>query len=344
MQSSLLLVNDPELDDMGHKELSALIGKLTGRVTALEKKPNPAAKKWGVDLWIGLGILVATIVGLPIILAALIEPHLKADLKADVKNEVADQLKDPLKQIGEIAGDVREIKGKLEVLDPLIQKFTGERLSDAGKLDSKQLLARLPELKTLATIAKKESITVKPEVVETVGTKLVKAGNMDAWNTALDFVNYKSFLNFSLSIQVRTVVGDGTLTTVYNWNTPNGMARAKFSIAGAVPQGNAAHFRSIGKPDPNESSALGNDWIIVDGGGLVIDGMDMRKVIFRNVYILYDGAPLQMQDVYFINCTFQIKQQSNGERLALAVLRPAPATTLDNSSQSAMLIPLSTHY
>jgi hypothetical protein len=57
----------------------------------------------------------------------------------------------------------------------------------------------------------------------------------------------------------------------------------------------------------------------------------MKKVILRNVNIFYDGGPLEMPDVYFINCTFEVKQQSNGQRLVAAVLEPPPAVTFNAS-------------
>jgi hypothetical protein len=80
---------------------------------------------------------------------------------------------------------------------------------------------------------------------------------------------------------------------------------------------------------------LGNDWIILDGGGAVIDNMQMRKVILRNVYVVYNGGPLQVQEAYFMNCTFAVRQQSNGERFALEILKPSPATTLDTLPSNA---------
>jgi hypothetical protein len=138
-----IVVDGSDLDDMGQKELSAQLERLAGRVTALEKKLNSLAKnapkgKWGIDRWIAFGILAFTIIGLPIIVTSIVEPHLHSDLKADVKIEVADQLKEPLRQIGEIAGDVREIKGKLEVLDPLIREVISKKLRGAN-LSPKEL-------------------------------------------------------------------------------------------------------------------------------------------------------------------------------------------------------------
>jgi hypothetical protein len=338
VQSFPSVIDAPDLDDMGQKGLSKLVETLTGRVTALENERSPANAsngKWGRNSAIGLASLAVSIVGLPLLLAAWIEPHLQNDLKNDVKIEVAEQLKEPLQDLHKMAADIAEIKGKLEVLDPLIQKLTAQRLTEAERLDSKELLARLPELKSLATFAKKESVTIKPETVEKVGKKLIEVGSPDAWHTALDFANYKSFLNVSLSLKVNNVIGTGTLATAYVTTAPPGMHIPNMSVAGAVPKDTAAYIRSIGHPDPNDSSPLGNDWIILEGGGLVIDGVQMRKTILRNVYVSYSGGQLQMQDVYFFNCIFGVTQQPDGQRFALALLSPSPATTFNAPLQNA---------
>jgi hypothetical protein len=320
---------------MGQKELSVLLEKLTGRVTALEKKrtPNAALKgKWDKGFLVALAALLVAAIGLPIMLFSWIEPHLQNDLKNDVKIEVADQLKEPLKKIGEISEDVKEIKGKLEVLDPFIRELTVKRLSEVSNLNPKELVSRLPELKRLATIAKTESVTVKPETVEKVGQKLIAVGTTDAWNTALKFLNYKSFLNVSLSIAVSNVLPEGkSLTTTYMRNTPIGMSPPQFSIAGIVPKEQSAQFVDMRTTDPNASLPLGNEWIIATGGALIIDNMQLKKMIFQNVYIEYDGGPIKMQEVYFLNCTFVVKQQRNGEQLVTAALKPSPAVNFDAS-------------
>ena len=45
--------------------------------------------------------------------------HQSLDVKSAVKIEVGDQLKEPLKQYGNMSSDIAEIKGKIEILDPL---------------------------------------------------------------------------------------------------------------------------------------------------------------------------------------------------------------------------------
>jgi hypothetical protein len=323
------IFDGPELDDMGQKELSARIERVARDLALLKNNPIPSAEK---SEWKSPTLYLAIIAAV-IALAAWVEPrissHLASDTTNQIKIEVGDQLKDPLKGLHDMASDIAEIKGKLEILAPLIQKLTAQRLDEAGTLSSKELLARLPELRSLATIAKTESVTVKPETVQKVGNKLIEVGTSAAWSAALDFVNYKSFLNVSLAVKFNNVIGTGTLKTEYVTNSPAGLGTPHFGVLGAVPTEQAAQLLQIGKPDPNGSSPLGNDWIIADGGGLTIDNMQMKKVILRNVYISYSGGPLRMQDVYFINCTFAVKQQPNGQRLVAAALSPPPATTFE---------------
>lgn len=334
MQVCPEVINNSDLD-MGQKDLTGKVAKLAGRVTALENKTASASDspqgRRAQYLVVAITAVVIPLVGVAIMLGAWIEPHLRADAKSDMKNEVTDQLRDPLKQIGDIAGDVREIKGKLEILAPLIQKYTAQRLNEARTLTPKDLVAHLSELRNLATIARKEKITVKPGAVEEVGKKLVKAGNVEAWNAAVEFLNYKSFLNSVLSVPVNTVIGTGALQTQYIETAPVGQTPAHFAVTGAVPREQAAQFLHIGNRDPNESNSLGNDWIIAENGNTIIDNMQMRKVIFRNVHVVYNGGPLRMKEVYFLNCTFEVRQQLNGNALAVAVLNPSPATTFATS-------------
>lgn len=225
MQSSpSAIFGGPDLEDMGQKESNKLLERLTARVTAIEERLNrkkPESQNDGRDRTstIALGVSVLAIIAVPVGLFAWLEPHLHADLNNEVTIEVSNQLKDPLKQIGEIAGDVREIKGKLEILDPLIQKLTVQRMGEVKNLTSKDLVARLPELKQLATIAKTANVTVKPETVEEVGTKLIAVGSANAWDAAIDFLNYKSFLNTSLEVRFNNVIGNGKLTTTYRANS-----------------------------------------------------------------------------------------------------------------------------
>ena len=328
MQAVQPYITDEALDAdiMSPKDVSEKLERLTGRVTTIEKelkKPrNRDGNNW--PLITSILALVVTVVGLPIMLLAWIEPHLESDLKNTVSLEVGNQLKQPLADQVRISNDLSEIKGKLEILDPLIRDLTEKRMREAQSLNHKDLQAHVTELTKLAKFAKAQQLLLKPEAIEAVGDKLIDEGTSSAWGAALTFVNYKSFLNVSLTLQWHNVIGNGNLNTLYVTHSPQGMRAPKFSVLGAVEADRAAKFLTIGQTDPNATSRFGNDWIIADGGGLVLDNVHLKKVVLRNVYIEYNGGPLEMEEVYFLNCTFSIKQHPNGQSFAIALLKPPP--------------------
>lgn len=337
MQSLLAELDTNDFDFMGQKDLSERVERLTGRVTALENKriPTGVSKgKWDRNFVLALAAFVVAGIGLPLMLLAWIEPHLQNDLKKDVKIEVADQLKEPLKQLGEIAGDVKEIKGKLEILDPLIREITIKRMSEVENLDSKELIPRLPELKHLATVARTERIAVSAEAVKKVGKKLVAVGTSEAWDAALDFLNYKSFLNASLpgipSLTSAHIMGVGTH---YEFVTPSKGAGPVLSASIAeVPKDQAARLDFIGV-DKNPAP-VGNQYLILSGGETLLDGMQMKNIAVIGVHVYYQGGPLIMQNVYFVNCTFSIDLKPTGQEFARAFLATEPAISFNASAHS----------
>jgi hypothetical protein len=60
----------------------------------------------------------------------------------------------------------------------------------------------------------------------------------------------------------------------------------------------------------------------------LLDGMLMKHVVLRNVTIFYSGAPVVLEDVTFVNCTFVLTNTEGARNFALAVL--ASAKTIFN--------------
>ncbi len=113
--------------------------------------------------WIlGIGIPVAALL---VAIVAWIQPqisaHLARDRKNDTDNEIAAQLKDPLKKLDDIAGDVREIKGKLSVLDPMIQRLTAEQMQRHASLSPQEFQLQLPKFKDIVGLSPGVRQTVK---------------------------------------------------------------------------------------------------------------------------------------------------------------------------------------
>lgn len=59
---------------------------------------------------------------------------------------------------------------------------------------------------------------------------------------------------------------------------------------------------------------------------LIIDGYYLRNVILRDVQIAYNGGPLILENVYFVNCNFKIVPNLAGQQFSASVLASAATT------------------
>jgi hypothetical protein len=60
------------------------------------------------------------------------------------------------------------------------------------------------------------------------------------------------------------------------------------------------------------------------GTAIRLDGYKVRNIIFRNSKIIYKGGPLEMQNVYFVDCTFDFQLTPNSRSLSNRILAFAP--------------------
>lgn len=182
------------------------------------------------------------------------------------------------------------------------------------------------EVQRTLSHAKGAGLKIAAEVVKGVADKFVQAAqtNPNAWNTALYCADYTSFLNGN---NPAAPSAEGSvLTTQYKSLTPPGeRGPESMTVLGIVTKDKAAKLNVIGE-DLNAHQTRGDAYIFVNGGGILLDNMDVRNVVFRNTHITYNGGPLKAEGVYFINCTFTIAQQSEGQRLLLTLLEESPIT------------------
>jgi hypothetical protein len=146
-----------------------------------------------------------------------------------------------------------------------------------------------------------------------------------AWNALMASLSYKSFLKAS-SVHP-TTYEKPEITTKYNVGTQVGGRRVEgVSVVGIVPAEKAARLNLIGVNE-NVKSRYGNEFIFVDEGDVVLDGWQMKNVVFRNAHIVYKGGPTVMENVFFLNCTFEIVPQAGGRALASTLLVQNPVTS-----------------
>jgi len=188
------------------------------------------------------------------------------------------------------------------------------------------------EAKQLLKIAKTKAILLPDKVVEQAGKSFVEAAanpnlsperKQSAWETAIDFLNYRSFRDFDVAASFNQMEGEQTLTTKYSAEAPPGLPRPKVGVVGAVPIKQAAILEHIAQHI--NTGALGNQFVVVDGGNIVLDGFHLKHVVLRNVHVVYSGGPVILEDVYFLNCTFDIKPAPNGQNFASNLLESGVA-------------------
>jgi len=235
------------------------------------------------------------------------------------------------------------VEGRLKDIDTHLKQIDANLLSlqtsfAANKPTEKTSIV---EAKDALATAQRNSIQLPPDIVAQSGKKFIDAASQTptAWDAALRFLDYRSFLNEPYSPDLKTkftpvpgsqitaafyVKGEGPITVNLSW--PNEL----------VPIAQAAIYQPIsGLPQPPPIAVLsqteGHPFVLVqtvgETGKIILDGMHLKNVILRGVHIKFDGQPLILENVYFVNCTFEFADNPKTRTLATAILTLAPAIT-----------------
>jgi len=105
-----------------------------------------------------------------------------------------------------------------------------------------------------------------------------------------------------------------------------GKAYISYPANDLVPAKEAAISQPLNDPIP---TGIGPRYALVTGTNTIValDGTRFRNVIFDGITVEYDGGPLVMENVYFVNCELKLKIVKNSRNLAIAILAPSPSTT-----------------
>lgn len=186
--------------------------------------------------------------------------------------------------------------------------------------------------------AKKSGTRFDPKIIITAGQEFISAGisssDPDIWKTALAFLDYRSTAN-TVGAATTNEFTPADKQKRYEWQgifPVNGKnANFIFAHGKVVSADKAAVFEPIEKR-LNIGKTVGSEFTLLGGstgfpGGWKLDGYRMKNVIFKDTEITYEGGPVDMQNVYFVNCTFHVAKKPNGKNFASTVLASAPATT-----------------
>jgi hypothetical protein len=258
---------------------------------------------------------------------------LLVDKKIDTKLQSA---------IEKIDGKLQSTADKLDTLGQRVAKIEGKL--DVLKIQS---LATQPQkggnakkTSEILSTAKKEGTKLDPELVIDAGKQFISAGvsssNPDIWNAALAFLDYRSFLNSSLAPATDkfSPVGKDPLPWKFFVNVkPRDKFQFTLTTGARVPAERAAVLEAIGSP-LNAAEKVGHEFLLIAGPSTTwsLDGLRMKNIIFKDTKIIYEGGQVEMENVYFVNCTFEISRRLNGQKFASSVLASAPATTFQAGS------------
>jgi hypothetical protein len=190
---------------------------------------------------------------------------------------------------------------------------------------------------TLAA-ARRGFLKIDSRIVRDTGAKFIQTAeqNSGAWSAVQEYLGYRSFLNADFVPALTPATGTSKYRSSVKITAlqPNFEHRPAFQVffAGGYASGDkSARLESLSNPQPEGSEFA---YFIVDGGAATI-GLDdayMRNVIIRNSDISYAGGQVKLENVWFINCTFQayVRVVPETKKLGYAILDYSRPVTFQN--------------
>jgi hypothetical protein len=83
-----------------------------------------------------------------------------------------------------------------------------------------------------------------------------------------------------------------------------GFATPRITVGGSVPADRGVRMNRIGV---DENVQRHDEVMLVEGGGYYLDEVEIRHVVFRYTTLAYDGGPLILEGVVFVNCSFILR-------------------------------------
>lgn len=278
---------------------------------------------------------VASIVITAIAVLLMLPPLVERYETAAITEKVNEALKEPVNtltsKVDHANGDVQELKGKLDGIDEILKVLLSERIARWSKLTPAETAKQAPQIAATLRAARSVGFFADTVIVNEIAKRfasLVSGPNPpeDVLKALSNVIDYKSFLNqrkFDLPTPEETTKGSGHTFIV---KISAGSAPAELKSAGrVVPKGKEAVAEPIGR-DLNPNFTTGREFLIVRGASIPIDGMHFRNVIFYGSKILYQGGPIQLENVKWINCEFAVAPNDAGRKLVAHILADNSAT------------------
>lgn len=167
--------------------------------------------------------------------------------------------------------------------------------------------------------AKDAGAHIDLQLIDTLTGRYAKGsqGSDPQWSTALKLASYAS-------AQSSHPTGQFSLVTFHTrYVAPDyraDVAPPEAGTIGFVPQADAAVMKPFDGPDANADEKYGPAYVRIKGGSLLLDNRIYRHIIFEDAHVAWNGGPIKMEDVRFINCTFEFPPVPQGRHLLLAAI------------------------
>ena len=249
--------------------------------------------------------------------------------RAGVKYVMKAEMKDLVSSVSSLQAASTSTDKKLDEtnqkIDGLLKDVFDRAFPKAGATKA-ALREAIPQANVILAIAKRENLRLNPTVLSEYGKGLISLkGDADAWRSLTVLLNYSSQVNNGPMLP--SPMGARTHYFIENFSSTSTPSVSAFGVADWE---HSARLNKIGV-DMNKGMKEGNAFIQVEGDVVRLDEMEIKNVIFRNVHIVYWGGQLQMDNVYFLNCTFEIYQKQRSENLVAKLLSSNPVQEFNGS-------------
>jgi hypothetical protein len=220
--------------------------------------------------------------------------------KVETTNTDIAQLKDSIVRID---GDVNRTNERIDkaLTDALDKLVSGKGAASKGS-------ELLEKGQTILSIAKSIDAKLGPDSLTRYGNSvsaLTDSPSLSpvAWHNLTQAVNYRTFLNADYAPKPSDFTPATGHDYKFNLNLfPDRPENSHIPAAivgtagGHVPQEQSARLETLTDGNPRGS---GFGFIVVEGGNqsVVLDGTNIKNVIVRNARIIYNGAPVRLENV-----------------------------------------------
>jgi hypothetical protein len=180
----------------------------------------------------------------------------------------------------------------------------------------------IKEAQDVLRTARLDKVQVNNATVADAGGRFLEASSKspDAWATVLEFLNYRAYVNsVTVPLGPQLPISE-SLATKYVINKDNIPTLISMRTIGTSKSPDVPQLRALSEPDSNRDLAAGPSLLVVDAPTVVLDNLVAKKVVFVNSHIIYRGGAVVLDNVYFLNCTFEIEKKTQGQELAARIL------------------------